>query len=207
MFTGLIEARVPIRSLEPQGEGARLSLPAPELAPGHPAWEPTLGESIAISGCCLTVIEIGEDRSVAFDLSRETLDLTWFGDAVPGDLVNLERSVRLADRLGGHLVSGHVDGVGRLVEIQDPGDGGRVYTFEVPEDFARYLVPKGSVSIEGISLTVVEPEGCRFSVALIPETLQRTNLGVARPGARLHLEADQIGKWVERLLAERGILR
>ena len=108
------------------------------------------------------------------------------------------------DRLGGHLVSGHVDGVGRIAAIEDTGDDGKRFTFEVPAGFERYLVPKGSVGVDGISLTVVEPRGRLFDVAVIPETLRRTNLGAATVGQGVHFEADQIGKWVERLLAARG---
>ena len=118
--------------------------------------------------------------------------------------MNLERSLRLSDRLGGHLVSGHVDGLGTILSIEDSGDGGRLFTFSVPPAFERYQIPKGSVAIDGISLTVVDPRGPAFDVAIIPETLERTSLGAADVGQRIHLEADQIGKWIERLLAERG---
>lgn len=199
MFTGLIEARVPIRALEREGTGARLVLEEPAFAPGRPPWRPELGESIAVSGCCLTVARL-EGAAPVFELTAETLERTWFGRAEPGELVNLERSLTLSDRLGGHLVSGHVDATGRLAARRDPGDGGAVYTFETPPGFARYLINKGSVSIEGISLTVVDPEGPRFDVALIPETLERTNLGGMEVGRAVHLEADMIGKWVERLV-------
>ena len=200
MFTGLIEARVAIHSIEPQGTGARLVLETPDFGPDRRPFEPEMGESIAVSGCCLTLAGLEEGRPV-FELTQETLECTWFGQARAGDLVNVERSLTLMDRLGGHLVSGHVDGVGELVDKRDPGDGGAVYTFEVPPGFERYLVEKGSVGLDGISLTVVEPRGQRFDVALIPETLARTSLGVSEVGRRIHLEADMIGKWVERLVA------
>ena len=203
MFTGLIEAPVPVRALAPQGSGARLILDAPDVPADAPPWDPRLGESLSVSGCCLTLIELGDDGSLAFDLSAETLSLTWFGDLEPGRRVNIERSVRLQDRLGGHLVSGHVDGVGTISAIEDSGDGGQLFTFDTPDAFARYLVPKGSVSVDGISLTIVDPRDSRFDVAIIPETLVRTSLGTADVGQRVHLEADQIGKWVERLLAYR----
>ena len=207
MFTGLIEATVKLIRREPLGEdgtGARFWLAAPQLDADQVPWEPLLGESIAISGCCLTLVRIETDAALVFDLSSETLDITWLNDFQVGDVVNLERSVRLADRMGGHMVSGHVDAVGRIVEISDSGDGGQLIGFEVPAGFERYLVPKGSVTIDGISLTVVQPEGRRFQVAVIPETLQRTSLGSAEVGDRVHLEADLIGKWVERLLAYRS---
>ena len=200
MFTGLIEARVPVHSFEARGTGARLVLERPDFGPDRSPFEPEMGESIAVSGCCLTLAALEEGRPV-FELTRETLERTWFGEVEAGQLVNLERSLTLMERLGGHLVSGHVDGVGRLVDKRDPGDGGSVHTFEVPEGFERYLVEKGSVGIDGISLTVVEPRGRRFDVALIPETLTRTSLGVCELGRPVHLEADMIGKWVERLVA------
>jgi len=120
---------------------------------------------------------------------------------VAGGRVNVERSLRLGDRLGGHLVSGHVDGVGRLVRASDSRDGGRRLTFEVPRGFERYLVSKGSIAIDGVSVTVVRPSGRRFEVAVIPETLRVTNLGSMAVGTRVHLEADAIGKWIERLFA------
>ena len=207
MFTGLVETTLAVLSLEPKGSGgfgARLRLPQPEFAPDLPPWEPELGESLSISGCCLSLAALEPDGALIFDLSAETLERTWFRDARPGRAVNLERSVRLADRLGGHLVSGHVDGRGEIVGIEDPGDGGRLFTFEVEPGFERYLIEKGSVAVDGISLTVVEPQGRRFGVAVIPETLARTSLGTASVGQSVHLEADQIGKWVERLLEWRS---
>ena len=147
MFTGLVEACPAVRSFEPIGAGARLVLEEPALAPDQPAWEPRRGESLSLAGCCLTLIEIDADGGLAFDVSAETLACTWFDELDRGRPVNLERSLRLADRLGGHLVSGHVDAVGRIAGIEDGGDGGRVFTFEVPAEFARYLVPKGSVCL------------------------------------------------------------
>ena len=138
---------------------------------------------------------------MVFDLSAETLDCTHLGQAAVGQLFNLERALEVGARLGGHIVSGHVDGAGEVVGIEDVGDGGRVFSFEVASGFERYLVDKGSVTIDGVSLTVVAPEGRRFDVAVIPETLRVTTLGSAKVGDRVHLEADALGKWVERLLA------
>jgi riboflavin synthase len=195
VFTGLVEACVPVRSCERRAEGARLVLPLP-----GPDWRPRHGESIAVSGCCLTVVG-GGNSALEFDLSAETLARTCFGEFEPGRVVNLERALKLDDRLGGHLVSGHVDGVGRITAIEDSHDGGVRMGFEVPAGFERYLIEKGSVTIDGISLTVVEPRGQRFDVALISETLAKTNLGSARVGQRVNLEADLVGKWIERLVS------
>jgi riboflavin synthase len=140
---------------------------------------------------------------MAFDLSAETLDCTWLSELRPGSKVNLERAARLDTRLGGHLVSGHVDGVGTVLRVEERGDGGWEMHFEVPEGFERYLIEKGSITVDGVSLTVVAPRGREFHVALIPETLRRTTLGLAHAGTRVHLEADQLGKWIERLLEAR----
>lgn len=201
MFTGIVEATVPVRSLESRGNGARLVIPAPGLE----GWNPRLGDSIAICGACLTVAELlpGGDHALpdlAFDLSAETLECTWLGDLEPGTLVNVERALLFSARLDGHLVSGHVDGIGRVVAVQDPGDGGAEIEFEVPSELARYLVDKGSVTLDGTSLTVVRPEQGRFSVAVIPLTLELTRLGRAQPGDRVNVEVDLVGKWVERLM-------
>ncbi|MEM1451723.1 MAG: riboflavin synthase [Planctomycetota bacterium] len=225
MFTGLVEAAVPVSSFERRGTGAQLVLPAPrseDLALGSDdagwggtgstaPWDAGVGDSIAVAGACLTVVELleppaGSDGSsgggpdMAFDLSAETLERTWFGGRVEaGHVVNLERALRVGDRLGGHMVSGHVDTLGSVVGRQDVGDGGAVFTFEVPEGFERYLVDKGSITIDGISLTVVDPAARRFDVAVIPHTLARTHLAHLTPGDPIHLEADLVAKWVERL--------
>ncbi|MEM9803336.1 MAG: riboflavin synthase [Planctomycetota bacterium] len=221
MFTGLVEAAVPVRTFEKRGSGARLVLAAPGAdemalatapeeswggAPSSEPWSAAIGDSIAVAGACLTVAELmdppeaGSGPDMAFDLSAETLARTWFADGLgPGHVVNLERALRVGDRLGGHMVSGHVDTVGRLEGRRDVGDGGAVLTFEVPEGFERYLVDKGSVTIDGISLTVVDPRGRSFDVAVIPHTLARTHLAHLAPGDPVHLEADLVAKWVERL--------
>lgn len=229
MFTGLVEAAVPVRSFTPAGTGARLVLPSPaegdlalEAAPGgwggassSEPWSAGIGDSVAVAGACLTVVALEEPPEgasgapggpdMAFDLSRETLDRTWFERILPsspGHLVNLERALRVGDRLGGHMVSGHVDTQGTLVERRETGDGGAEFVFEVPEGFDRYLFDKGSVTIDGISLTVVSPAERRFSVAVIPHTLQRTHLAALASGDPIHLEADLVGKWVERLAVQ-----
>ena len=198
MFTGIIEACVPILALERRGAGAHLRLPVPGPARGTD-WEVARGDSVAVSGVCLTAVDLSEGE-LGFDLSAETLVRTWLGEAAQGRPVNLERSLRLGDRLGGHMVSGHVDGVGQVLAVEDPGDGGRVIRLRVPAGLARYLIEKGSIAIDGISMTVVEPEGRDFAVAVIPETLDVTSLGSAEVGQEVHLEADPVGKWIERLL-------
>lgn len=214
MFTGIIEACVPVRSFAGVGSGARLVVPAPALPEGVDEWRVERGQSIAVAGCCLTVAELlGPDGAVVpdrtdgadmvFDLSEETIACTWFEQLAPGRGLNLERAMHIGDRIDGHLVSGHVDGGGRIVEILAVGDGGRVFTFEVDAGLDRYLVEKGSVTIDGISLTVVEPEGVRFRVAVIPLTLEVTNLGTAEVGQRVNVEADMIGKWIEHLVLQR----
>lgn len=200
VFTGLVETTAAVRECVPSGTGARLVLARP-----GPEWAPRGGESLAISGACLTALpaESSPAGALAFDLSLETLDRTWFRALAPGRLVNLERALRLSDRLDGHLVSGHVDGVGRVLELEDVGDGGRRLRCEAPAELARFLVDKGSITIDGVSLTVVAPQGRVFDVALIPATLARTTLGRAKAGDPVNLEADLLGKWVDRLLVAR----
>jgi len=193
MFTGIVETCQPVRRLEPRGAGARLVLPRPAAD-----WAVAPGDSVSVSGCCLTVAAVdGED--LVFDLSRETLERTWLGDLVRGRPVNLERALRMGDRLGGHLVSGHVDGVGEITAVRDAGDGGRVFGFAVPAGLERYLIEKGSVTLDGISLTVVGPAAGRFDVAVIPVTLEVTSLGAAAVGDRVNVEVDLVGKWIEQL--------
>jgi riboflavin synthase len=206
VFTGLIEACVPVRRVLARGRGLRVVLASPgkdfELAPGA---------SIAVSGACLSRVAPGPELEggagadeLVFDLTAETLERTWLGELAPGRTVNLERALRLGERLDGHLVAGHVDGRGRIVAIEDARDGGRTISFEVEAGLERYLFDKGSVTLDGISLTVVAPRGRRFSVAVIPLTLEKTSLGAAREGDPVNVEADLLGKWIERLLAARG---
>jgi riboflavin synthase len=207
MFTGLVEACVPVRRVESRGAGLRLWLPAPESD-----WRVAEGDSIAISGACLSVVgcadpDSGElhGRAVAgadlvFDLSAETLARTWFAELSPGVAVNIERPLALGERLDGHLVAGHVDGVGRIAAVEDSRDGGRVLAIEIEPPLARYVVDKGSVTLDGVSLTVVSPRESRFDVALIPITLEKTSLGTAGVGRAVNVEVDMIGKWIERLM-------
>lgn len=207
VFTGLVEACVAVKHVERRERGLRLRLAAPSSD-----WRVAIGDSIAVSGACLSVAAVADarggellERSVAgadmiFDLSAETLERTWFASANAGDRVNLERPLALGDRLDGHLVNGHVDGLASIVAIEDSHDGGRVMSIEVDRALERYLVDKGSITLDGVSLTVVEPRERRFDVALIPITLAKTALGTARIGQRVNVEADVVGKWIEKLL-------
>ncbi|MFN0241354.1 MAG: riboflavin synthase [Planctomycetota bacterium] len=201
MFTGLVESTSVIRRREPLGTGIRLWIATPPSP-----WTAHRGQSIAVSGACLTVAndpDLSSEPDLLFELSAETLACTWFGEARVGTRVNVERALQLGDRLDGHLVAGHVDGTGSVCAVDDCGDGGRRVTLEVPAALERYLVEKGSITIDGVSLTVVAPRARRFDVALIPLTLEKTTLGELHPGRVVHIEADMIGKWIERLSAPR----
>jgi riboflavin synthase len=190
MFTGIVEELGRVASLE----GARL-----RVACSIVREDAELGASIAVNGVCLTVVE--DDRTtLAFDLSEETSRRTALGRLSPGDAVNLERPATLSTRLGGHLVQGHVDGVGRVASVRAVAEAGAWLTVSVPEELRRYLVEKGSVTVDGVSLTVAALEDGGFSVALIPHTLAVTTFGSARPGDPVNLEVDVIAKYVERLL-------
>lgn len=188
MFTGIILHNGTIESLERQANGARLRLSVP------PEFDLQRGESVAVNGVCLTMLP--EDEGIVADLSDETLSLTTLGSLEQGTIVNLERALALGDRLGGHIVQGHVDCVGRLIAI-DNGD----YRWSFPNEFADLVVSKGSIAVDGVSLTIVEPDGESFGAALIPETLARTNLGTAHVGSEVNLEFDMIAKHVRALVA------
>jgi riboflavin synthase len=192
MFSGIVSAVGRIASAAPQGDGLRLRIDAP----GFGLDDVAIGDSIAIQGVCHTVVAKSKD---AFDVdtSHATLAVTTGLEA--GREVNLEKSLRLADRLGGHLVSGHVDGVGQVVEIEDLGGSARV-VFEAPASIARYIARKGSVAVDGVSLTVNAVEGARFEVNLIPHTRAVTTLRELAPGKRVNLEIDMIARYVERIM-------
>jgi riboflavin synthase len=194
MFTGLVEALGTVHRLTPEGAGRRLVIAAPGLAA-----DLVIGDSVAVNGACLTVVE-QDDQTCTFQVGPETLARTNLGDLVEGDRVNLERSLRLSDRLGGHLVQGHVDGVGRVVERQRDGEWEKVW-FVCPPALAEQMVPKGSVAVDGVSLTLVDVAADRFSVALIPHTLAHTTLGFKQPGAAVNLETDLLAKYVIRHLS------
>ena len=193
MFTGLVESMGKCASLQAEGEGQQLVIDATIF--GN---DISLGESIAINGVCLTVVEKALG-SATFQLAPETLRKSNLGNLTIGSLVNLERALRMGDRLGGHWVQGHVDGVGSLLKREKDGDWEK-FIFQMPTTLSRYLVAKGSITINGVSLTVVEVSTDTFSVALIPHTLAITNLGVLREGDTVNLEVDILAKYVERLI-------
>ena len=196
MFTGIVEELGTVAAIEDQGDALRLTVRATTALDGT-----TLGDSIAVNGCCLTVAATEGDTWTA-DVMQETLDMTSLAGVAPGDRVNLERAVTAVKRLGGHLVQGHVDGVGAVVR-RSPSEHWDVVEVSLPADLARYVVPKGSICVDGVSLTVVDVGADSFTVSLIPETLARTTLGFRKPGDRVNLEADVIAKHVERLLQSR----
>jgi riboflavin synthase len=191
VFTGIVETVATVEAVEPAGEILRIVVRAPGLAA-----EVRVGDSIAVRGACLTVTRVAEG-TLAFEAVRETIARTAIDELVPGALVNLERALRADARLDGHLVQGHVDGVGRVVELRREGDDVRLFVACAPE-LTEHLVEKGSVAIDGVSLTVVGVREDGFDVALIPHTLGATTLGSLRPGARVNLEADVLSKYVRR---------
>jgi len=193
VFTGLVEERGTIVSVEELGDSARLTVKGPLVTSdaGH-------GDSIAVNGVCLTVVEQADDSFTA-DVMRETLVRSSLGGLGAGDSVNLERAARLDARIGGHLVQGHVDGVAEVLEIS-PSDHWTLVRFSLPISLARYVVEKGSITVDGVSLTVVDAGDDFFTVSLIPETLSATTLGSRAVGDLVNLEVDAIAKYVERLM-------
>ncbi len=195
MFTGIIEELGTVRSVEERGENARIVIAAGIVTEGT-----NHGDSIAVNGVCLTALDVLPD-SFAADVSRETLQRSTLGALKPGTRVNLERAVTLATRLGGHMVQGHVDARGEFVRVEDHGESWTV-RIGFPQEIGRYLVFKGSVAVEGISLTIAALGDDYFEVAIIPKTWEVTNLSHLKPGDKVNLEADVIAKYVERLLAK-----
>ena len=199
MFTGIVGEMGTIEAISATPDGARIRLSAPGTAPGC-----AIGDSVALDGCCLTVVSSG-DGALEFDAVAETLRRTTLGHLRPGDRVNVEAAMRMGDRLGGHWVQGHVDGVGEVTAVEPDGDGVRV-TFSAPKAVARYTIEKGSVCVAGVSLTVAAYEDDRFTVALIPHTRAVTTLGGLQPGTRVNLEADLVGKYVEKLVGAAALV-
>jgi riboflavin synthase, alpha subunit len=200
MFTGIIQSVGHLARLEPRGGDMRLAVDtANSTEATFDLADVQLGDSIAVSGVCLTVVAL-EPHGFSADVSNETLALTTLGQLRSGDPVNLEKALRLADRLGGHLVSGHVDGLGKVISIAPDGRSQR-WVFEVPATISRYIAAKGSVCIDGTSLTVNEVNGPRFGVNLIPHTVGHTAFRARRAGDAVNIEVDVIARYVERLLA------
>lgn len=191
MFTGLVEQLVEVVAVEQIDPGRRITLDV-----GSMASECHIGDSVALNGCCLTVVEI-EDSRLAFEAGPETLERTNLGELVPGSTVNVERALQLGDRLGGHMVTGHIDATGSLLERTDDGEWSTCW-FQVTHELTRQMASKGSITIDGVSLTLVEVRDDRFSVMLIPHTLEVTSLGRLTPGARVNLETDILAKYVQR---------
>ncbi|MEP4079169.1 riboflavin synthase [Haloferula sp.] len=192
MFTGLIESTGRVLDLEARGEQARLTLEIPFFQ------ELELGESVAINGCCLTVAELADGKT-GFDVLTQTLKVTSLGDLASGARVNLERALRAGDRLGGHFVQGHVDDTGKIETLQARGQD-HLLEIRLPEEIARLCIDKGSIAIDGISLTIAELEETLARFWIIPHTMERTNLSTKAAGQRVNLEADVLAKHVAKLL-------
>jgi len=201
LFTGIVQDLGRVASLEQRGGDVRMVIRCQQLDPSK--W--AIGDSICVQGCCLTAIEF-VDRTFAADVSRETLSLTTLGELRPGAAVNLEPSLRAGDALGGHLVSGHVDGVARIDSISGDARSQRL-RISLPQELARYIARKGSVAVDGVSLTVNEVEGSVFGVNIIPHTQAVTTLGTLAVGSRVNLEVDQVARYLERLLAASAAAR
>jgi riboflavin synthase len=196
MFTGIVEELGSVEAVERQGDAVRLTVRADTVLE-----DVHLGDSIAVNGCCLTVAAT-DGRTWTADVMQETLDKTSLGALEQGSRVNLERAVTPSTRLGGHIVQGHVDGTAS-VRRRTPSEHWEVVELDLPRDLSRYLVPKGSITVDGISLTVVEVGADWFSVSLIPETLARTTLGFRQPGDVVNLEVDVVAKYVEKMVSNR----
>ncbi|MDO4575746.1 MAG: riboflavin synthase [Planctomycetia bacterium] len=195
MFSGIVEAMGIVEeiAMEANGPGCRLTVREPKIAS-----ESAVADSVAINGCCLTVVA-RTDETLSFDVGPESLARTNLGSREVGDFVNMERALAVGDRLGGHIVSGHIDGTGTLIEKKDDKDWS-FYKFRITHSIARQMVEKGSIAIDGVSLTVVESEPDYFTVALIPFTLAVTTLGKMNVGDRVNLETDILAKYVQRLV-------
>jgi riboflavin synthase len=197
MFAGIVEEMGAVKSLDKTLAGARLTILARTVMDDLP-----VGASVSVNGTCLTVVK-RDDKEFTVDVSPETMGVTNLGTLAAGSPVNLERAMKLNERIGGHLVAGHVDGAGTVRERHQEGNG-TVITIEAPPEVLRYCIPKGSITMDGVSLTINEVTGRSFSVMIIPHTARVTTLGIKQVGDTVNLESDLIGKYVERLLQERG---
>lgn len=198
MFTGIIEELGKVVAIEPQADAIRLTIQGPTVAS-----DLHRGDSIAVSGTCLTAVEFDENGFTA-DVMQETLNLTSLDGIKVGDPVNLERAMTAATRFGGHVVQGHVDGVGKVIS-REPSENWEWVRVQIPAELMKYVVLKGSITIDGISLTVNEVGDDFVGLSLIPETLRLTTLGYKKPGDKVNIEADVMAKHIERLLEARGI--
>ncbi len=196
MFSGIVESLGKVAELRDEPPGCTLVVREPKIA-----GETAVADSVSINGCCLTVVA-ADSETMAFQAGPETLKRTNLGDLKVGSPVNLERALKVADRLGGHFVSGHIDGTGQLIERNDQGEWSEFW-FSISPAIARQMAPKASIAVDGVSLTIVESEPERFSVALIPYTLAVTTLGPMKLGDRVNLETDILAKYVERLIESR----
>ncbi|MEP6977917.1 MAG: riboflavin synthase [Thermoleophilia bacterium] len=196
MFTGIVRERGRVASVEGDGKGIRIRLDAPLTAA-----EVTIGDSVSLNGCCLTVVEAA-NGTLAFDAVPETLSRSSLDGLAAGAELNVESALRAGDPLGGHYVQGHVDAVGTVRSVEPEGESRRIW-FDAPPDVLRYCVEKGSVAVDGVSLTIAELDDTGFAVALIPHTLAATTLGTLDRGARVNLEGDVLAKYVERLVEVR----
>jgi riboflavin synthase len=194
MFTGIVRERGRVAGIDGGEAGVRLRIAAPLTAPGV-----ALGDSVSIGGVCLTVVAVDGDE-IAFDAVPETLGRTALGGLATGDEVNVEPALRAGEPLGGHVVQGHVDGLGRVRSVEPEGDGRRIW-IDAEQDMLRYCVEKGSVAVDGVSLTVADLDDAGFALALIPHTLAETTLGGIAIGDNVNLEVDVLAKYVERLVA------
>jgi len=196
MFTGIIEGFGAISSIRPAGQGKRLAIEAE-----FDLDQTKIGDSLCVSGACLTAVKI-DGRHFEVDISPETLQMTTFGQARVGQRVNIERALRLSDRIDGHLVSGHIDGLGRL-RHRETLSNAIIVTIDVPGSLARYMISKGSVAVDGISLTINACDASSFSVSIIPHTAKRTTIGFKIQGDPVNIETDMLGKYVERFMNAR----
>jgi len=197
MFTGIVEELGTVVAVDPLADAARIRISGPVVTS-----DAVHGASIAVNGVCLTVVDFGNGEFSA-DVMNETLKRSSLGDLTPGSRVNLERPVTLAARLGGHLVQGHVDGTGVIIS-REPSENLEIVRISLPDELGRYVVEKGSITVDGVSLTVVDAERDSFSVSLIPTTLELTTLGYKTAGDPVNLEVDVVAKYVERMLQWRG---
>ncbi|WP_456419680.1 riboflavin synthase [Thermovibrio sp.] len=199
MFTGLVEEVGKVREIKKSSKGAKLKVECKSVLEGT-----KIGDSIAVNGVCLTVVELGENF-LSFDISYETLRRSSLSLIKPGSPVNLERALKLGDRLGGHILQGHVDTTTKITAIKREGEG-YTFTFKLPKEYTHLVVEKGSIGIDGISLTIANTFPDSFTVAVIPHTFEKTNLKFKKPGDVVNLEFDIIAKYVEKMLKEKNYL-